>query len=150
MKTQIPYLIATMIAAALQSQAATQPQAPMQPQVAAQPQAAAQPPADASAPVYLPDGRMVFPAQYREWIFLTCGLDMNYSATAPMPGQSMFDNVFVNPEAYREFLLTGTWPERTMLVKEMRGGAQKGSINKHGKFQTTELMDVEVHVRYRP
>ena len=132
---------AILIAAAVQSQAVTQSPA------AAQPQAAAPVPADASGPAYLPDGRMVFPAQYREWIFLTSGLDMNYSVTAPMPGQSMFDNVFVNPEAYREFLLTGTWPERTMLVKEMRGGAEKGSINKHGRFQTTELMDVEVHVK---
>jgi hypothetical protein len=102
---------------------------------------------DASILGYLPDGRMVYPAHYREWLFLTSGLDMNYSDGAAMPGHSMFDNVFVNPEAYREFLRTGTWPDHTILVKEMHGAAEKGSINKHGKFQTEELMAVEVHVK---
>jgi len=141
MKSHILGLIAIVTAAAFLLEAAAQPQA------VALPQAAVQRSAVASSPAYLPDGRMIFPAQYREWIFLTSGLDMNYSATGSMQGHSMFDNVFVNPEAYREFLLTGTWPERTMLVKEMRGGAEKGSINKHGKFQNGEPMAVEVHVK---
>jgi len=102
---------------------------------------------DPSTSEYLPDGRMIYPAHYREWLFLTSGLDMNYSEGVPMQGHSMFDNVFVNPEAYQAFLSTGTWPEHTILVKEMRGAAEKGSINKHGKFQTEELMAVEVHVK---
>jgi Cytochrome P460 len=110
-----------------------------------QPHATAQSTSDSSAAAFLPDGRLVYPAQYRDWIFLTSGLNMSYSAA--MVGHSMFDNVFVNPEAYREFLRTGTWPEHTLLVKETRTAAEKGSINKHGKFQTGEVMGVEVHVK---
>jgi hypothetical protein len=60
---------------------------------------------------------------------------------------SMFDNVFVNPEAYRAFVATGTWPDKTMLVLEARMAGSKGSINKTGHYQTGEVMAREVHVK---
>ena len=104
-------------------------------------------PTDASTPAFLPDGRLTYPRQYREWIFLSSGLDMSYTNTPAMAGSSMFDNVFVNPEAYHEFLRTGTWPDHTLLVMESRGGSTKGSINKRGQFQTDDFMGVEVHVK---
>ena len=59
----------------------------------------------------------------------------------------MFDNVFVNPEAYKAFVETGTWPDKTVLVLEGRGAEGKGSINKSGNYQGTETMGVEVHVK---
>ncbi len=65
------------------------------------------------APAYAQNGDMLPPAHYREWIYLTSGMDMSYSPKAmDMGGMSMFDNVFVNPDAYRSFLSTGTWPDR--------------------------------------
>jgi hypothetical protein len=100
----------------------------------------------AEAPVYTADGRLVPPPDYREWIFLTSGLDMSYRARSGMD-MHMFDNVFVKPQAYREFLRTGTWPDRTVLVTEVRGARSKGSINQHGQFQTTEAMGLEIHVK---
>jgi hypothetical protein len=60
---------------------------------------------------------------------------------------SMFDNVFAEPSAYRAFRETGTWPDGTVLVMEVRGASDKGSINKSGHFQTADLMGMEVHVR---
>jgi len=111
----------------------------------------ADPPAAASPgdskPAYTPDGRMKFPQSYREWLFLSSGLDMSYSKSADMQDHSMFDNVFVDPTAYRSFLQTGTWPEETLLVMEVRGATGKGSINQHGKFQAGTPMGVEVHVK---
>jgi hypothetical protein len=89
---------------------------------------------------------LVLPTSYREWIYLTSGFDMSYSAAA-MPGHHMFDNVFVAPSAYRAFLATGTWPDKTLLVLEARGAKDKGSINKHGNFQGEEVMGREVHVK---
>jgi hypothetical protein len=100
-----------------------------------------------AAPVYTADGRLNFPSDYREWIFLTSGIDMSYNKAAASMGHSMFDNVFVPAEFYREFLRTGTWPERTILVMESRVAAEKGSINQRGKFQTAEMMGVEAHVK---
>lgn len=99
------------------------------------------------SPVYTADGQLVFPAKYREWIYLTSGVDMSYSPDPMMMGHSMFDNVFVNPEAYRAFLETGTWPDKTMLVLEFRKAGTKASINKAGHYQTDELMGREIHVK---
>jgi len=100
------------------------------------------------APAYAPNGDLLPPANYREWIYLTSGIDMSYSPKATgMGGMSMFDNVFVNPEAYRSFLETGTWPDKTVMVLEGREARSKGSINERGHFQAVEVMDIEVHVK---
>jgi hypothetical protein len=96
--------------------------------------------------VFTADGRMKYPENYREWVFLSSGLDMSYREKGDM-GHSMFDNVFAQPQAYREFLKTGTWPDGTVLAMESRGATQKGSINQTGKFQNEDLMGVEVHVK---
>ena len=100
-----------------------------------------------TAPEYTRDGQMKLPAHYREWIYLTTGFDMSYSATAMPMDHHMFDNVFVNPDAYRAFTKTGSWPEHTVLVLEGRGAADKGSINKRGNYQAGDVMDIEVHVK---
>ncbi len=106
-----------------------------------------QAPSSAQVPTYTADGQLIFPAQYREWIYLTSGVDMSYSPNAMKMGHSMFDNVFVNPAAYKAFLRTGTWPDKTMLVLEARVAGSNASINKSGHFQTSELMGKEVHVK---
>src|SRR5215467_15253627 len=100
----------------------------------------------ANAPAYTSDGSLKFPKNYREWIYLTSGLDMSYR---PMGGMdhSMFDNVFVNPEAYKVFVETGTWPDKTMLVLEGRRAEGKGSINQAGNYQSTDVHGFEVHVK---
>jgi hypothetical protein len=102
----------------------------------------------AHAPIYAADGRLLPLTGYREWIYLTSGLDMSYAPRAAgMSGHSMFDNVFVNPESYRSFLQTGTWPDRTVFVLEMREAESKVSINKAGHSQSEEIMALEVHVK---
>src|ERR1700683_195713 len=98
-------------------------------------------------PTYTADGRLMFPANYREWVYLTSGIDMSYSPNAMGMDHSMFDNVFVNPDAYKAFQQTGTWPDKTMLVLEVRVAGSQASINKSGHYQTSELMGREVHVK---
>jgi hypothetical protein len=98
-------------------------------------------------PAYDSAGRLQPPLKYREWVFLTSGIDMSYTARPAMDDGSMFDNVFVNPAAYRAFLETGTWPDKTMLVLENRGAKSRGSINQKGSFQSGQIMGFEVHVR---
>ena len=99
------------------------------------------------APAYTPDGSLVAPAHYREWIYLTSGIDMSYTAQTGNTDHSMFDNVFVNPTSYRSFLATGTWPDKTTMVLEVRGAENPISINKHGHTQSTEIMGMEIHVK---
>jgi hypothetical protein len=95
-------------------------------------------------PQYTGDNHLLRPADYRDWIFLSSGLGMSYSAQA---GHEMFTNVFVPQWAYQEFLKSGKWPEKTMFVVEERGATSKGSINKVGHYQTTELMGIGVEVK---
>jgi Cytochrome P460 len=101
----------------------------------------------AAQPAYTPDGSMVLPAQYREWVYLSTGLDMSYSAAAMQMDHSTFDNVFADPVAWRAFQQTGHWPDGTMLALEVRGAQTNGSINKRGHFQAGAVMGLEVHVR---
>jgi len=99
-----------------------------------------------SGPEYTADGQLKLPGNYRRWVYLTTGFDMSYNPTLNM-GHHMFDNVFVNPEAYESFLQTGTWPDKAMLVLEGRMGEDKDSINKKGSYQGTEVMGIEIHVK---
>lgn len=101
--------------------------------------------AAADSPSYAANGDLLPPIGYRQWTYLTSGLGMSY--TPQPPSMVMFDNVFVNPSAYRSFLATGTWPDKTMLVLEVRQAREKGSINQHGHYQGTEIMGFEVHVK---
>ena len=98
-----------------------------------------------TGPEYTSDGQLRLPKNYREWVYLSSGFDMGYN-----PGEQrerhVFDNVFVNPEAWRGFLASGKWPDKTVLVLEFRRAENVGSINKQGNFQTAALR-VEAHVK---
>ncbi len=102
-------------------------------------------PSDSSpdGPHYVADGKLVLPADYREWVFLSSSIDMSYNAT-PV---HQFDNVFAPRAAYRAFLKTGAWPDKTVLILENRGAASKGSITKSGQFQNGEVIGLEAHVK---
>jgi Cytochrome P460 len=101
---------------------------------------------DAADPHYTKDGQLQLPEHYREWVYLTSGFDMSYTPSMQMDGHHMFDNLFVNPAAYRAFLKTGTWPEKTVLVLEGRAAQGKGSINQNGNYQG-QVTAIEVHVK---
>ena len=97
-------------------------------------------------PAYTADGQLKLPEKYREWVFLASGLDMSYDPKPAPMGMGMFNNVFVNPEAYKVYQATGHWPEGTELVLENRGAEGAKSINKLGRTQSSEIMGLEVHV----
>ena len=88
----------------------------------------------AQQPVFKGD-KLARPENYREWIFLSSGLGMTYSGE-PDHREPAFDNVFVSPEAYRSFVKTGAWPEKTIFILEVRDSATNGSINKGGHYQS--------------
>jgi hypothetical protein len=99
----------------------------------------------AAAPAYTADGRLEFPKSYRTWVYLSSGLDMSYLPLA-FRAMSTFGNVFVNREAYDGFLATGTWPDKTVLVLEVRRAEQNASINRGGRSQG-DVVRTEVHVK---
>lgn len=99
-----------------------------------------------SGPANSRDAQLNFPEHYRDWVYLSTGFDMSYHPATQM-NHHMFDNVFANPEAYKAFVATGAWPDKTMLVLEVRGAEGKGSINQKGNYQGTAVMGLEVHVK---
>ncbi len=101
--------------------------------------------AEPAGPTYTADGKLNFPKDYRSWVWLSSGFDMSYVAGASSD-MHMFDNVFVDPKAYAAFQATGTWPDKTVLVLEVRKAEQNGSINKAGRFQTSR-MGAEIHIK---
>jgi hypothetical protein len=101
----------------------------------------------ADGPRYNDKGELLFPANYREWVFLSSGLAMNYGPLAAKADDApRFDNVFASPAAYKSFLETGTWPDQTVLLIEVRASSSKGSINQSGHFQS-ELLGLEAEVK---
>ena len=105
---------------------------------------AAAPESDSGKPEYTSDNQLLPPRNFREWIFLSSGLGMSYSAGSS--DHVMFTNVFVPQWAYAEFIKSGKWPDKTVFVVEERGSETKGSINKVGHFQT-DLMGYGVEVK---
>ena len=104
--------------------------------VAAPPKTAAQ---------YTADGKFIFPTDYRTWVYLSTGVDMSYRDTAPGTAHA-FDSVFVDRPSYDAYMKTGTWPNGTVMVLEVRKAQSKGSINQAGMFQT-DYLAAEVHVK---
>lgn len=100
---------------------------------------------------YTPEGELMKPADFREWVFLGSGLGMTYTPPEARPAAAAnrppaFTNVYVNPSSYREFMKTGTWPDQTMLILEIRASASEGSINLGGRYQTG-LLAIEANVK---
>jgi hypothetical protein len=100
--------------------------------------------AGSGKPQYTGDHHLLRPENYREWIYLSSGLGMNYSPVST--DHIMFTNVFVPPWAYAEFLNSGKWPDKTIFVVEERFSESKGSIVKGGHFQG-DLMGIGVEVK---
>lgn len=104
-------------------------------------------PAASDQPQYNAKGELLFPANYREWVFLSSGLGMTYDGPADKaPADPNFDNVFAAPSAYKGFLATGKWPDKTVLMIEVRGSLSKGSINQSGHFQN-DVRGIEAEVK---
>ena len=104
--------------------------------------------AGSAGPQFTADNQLVTPTDYREWIFLSSGLGMTYGpiGETSRDANPMFDTVFVTPAAYRSFMKTGKWPEKTMFVLEVRASQSHGSINNGGHYQT-DRMGFEAEVK---
>src|SRR3954463_16109623 len=100
-----------------------------------------------NVPRYNAKGNMVRPENYREWVYLSSGLGMNYGpGAAGANAAPAFTNVFANPESYKGFMKTGKWPDKTMFALEIYGSATHSNPNKTGHFQDS-FMGLEFNVK---
>jgi hypothetical protein len=101
------------------------------------------------SPEYTADGQLKLPEHFREWVWLTSDF---HAASDPANMQAgehrLFNNVFVNPEAYKAFLQTGTWPDKTMLVVEQRAPEDIVSPNPNAKGNAqSSVLGLAMHVK---
>jgi len=94
-------------------------------------------------PTYVNGMNLVKPANYREWVFIGSGLGLTYEQGA---SGNTFTNVFVNPAAYRGFMSTGRWPDKSVFVLEFRASGTEAPPNTTGRFQT-RLVGLEAEVK---
>jgi hypothetical protein len=88
---------------------------------------------------------MAVPDNYRQWVFLTSSLDLDYNTAAPR-SEHMLDNVFVDPKAFAAFQKTGAWPVGSILIKENRFAESTGTLSKAGQFQAG-VKNLEIHIK---
>jgi hypothetical protein len=96
-------------------------------------------------PQYTNDNRLMRPLNYRNWIYLSGSLGLQYEPGAS-PADPAFENVYVNPSAYGEFMKSGKWPDKTIFVLEIRRSMDKGSFAQGGRYQG-ELLRIEAAVK---
>jgi len=95
------------------------------------------------------DGKLLKPADYREWVLIGTGLNMAYGPLLEARAdQPPFTNVFVEPVVYREFLKSGVWPNGTMFVLEIRSSVpvNKSTTGNNGYYQG-EVLGIEAEIK---
>ncbi len=98
---------------------------------------------------YTPEGDLIKPENYREWVTIGTGLNMVYGPARDSAGSAPpFTNVFVSPAAYRGFLANGSWPDKTVFVLEIRASVPVNAVKNgnNGYFQG-ELLGIEAEVK---
>ena len=102
---------------------------------------------DTERPKFTADGELIpFGADvYREWIFVGTPItpnDLN-NGEAAFPE---FHNVYINPSAWREWKRSGTFPEGTVMVKELTSVGAKQATSGSGYFEG-EFTGLEISVK---
>src|SRR2546426_11528082 len=87
------------------------------------------PPED-QLPRFTPSGQLLPPVGWEAWVMVGSSTGLSYAAAPPpaagaAPG--MFHNVYVQPWAYREFVRTGAFPERSMFVLSFYEASRKSA-----------------------
>ena len=91
---------------------------------------------DTEKPKYTADGELIpfSPDVYREWIWVGEPLTPNV-LNPPEANFPEFHDVYINPTAWREWKKSGTFPEGTVLIKELTSVGSKKAVSGNGYFQ---------------
>jgi hypothetical protein len=109
---------------------------------------AAEPPS-ASGLSYTEDGKLMRPANYREWVTIGTGLNMTYGPAAKLTRNTpAYTNVLVSPVAYRAFLGTGAWPDKMVFMLEIRAAMPVNAVkNGNNSYFQGEVLGIEAEVK---
>ncbi len=102
------------------------------------------------AAIFNDKGELVLPEGFREWVFIGAPLTPN-GLNNGKAGFPEYHHVYVNPDAYAVYEKTGSFPDGTVIAKELvslqKGGFKDGSKNAPSgrgffahKFQGMDVM----------
>jgi len=109
-----------------------------------------QDPPDDQLPQFAQRDQLVKPVGWEAWVMVGASTGLSYAAAPPpaagaAPG--MFHNVYVQPWAYREFVRTGAFPQRTMFVLSFYEASRKSTPARAGFFEGDRVPAIEVHLK---
>lgn len=100
---------------------------------------------------YDEDGRLLRPFGYEKWVVVGTSIGLGYSdgdkSDPANPGT--FHNVYLQPEAFDHYVLTGTFPEKTVFIvtnNQSRPAKTEGSVSRKG-FVASATSGMEVAVK---
>jgi hypothetical protein len=105
--------------------------------------------ADKPAAVFDGKDTLLRPEGYREWVFVGSSLGLRYDQNAEKGSTNdatRFNNVYLNPAAYREFSRTAKFPDGTVFVLEIASAETKKEPGLQGSFQK-EFVALEAAVK---
>jgi cytochrome P460 len=107
------------------------------------------PPED-QLPRFAQRDQLVKPVGWEAWVMVGASTGLSYAAAPPpaagaAPG--MFHNVYVQPWAYREFVRTGAFPQRTMFVLSFYEASRKSTPARAGFYEGDRVPAIEVHLK---
>ena len=88
-----------------------------------------------TAPQYDSSGALLRPKSYETWIFVGSSTGLTYEPGMESRGAGEFHDVYIRPESYREYAITGKFPEKTVLVLALYPPEEKVSPAKAGYFE---------------
>jgi hypothetical protein len=97
-------------------------------------------PGASADPQYDKNGELKRPADFRTWIFVGANIGLQYRKDSPVTAQREqdrhkgptfgdFHNIYIRPESYEQYLKTGKFPERTVLVIDDYESKEKDQQN---------------------
>lgn len=107
-----------------------------------------------AGPIFEGKNTLLRPVNFREWIYVGTSRGLSYAPNPPAQNQAsitgstneLYRNVYINPEAYREFAKTGKFPEGTTLVMEKALADTKREPGLQGSYEK-EFVGLEVSVK---
>ena len=88
-----------------------------------------------SGPQYDSTGALIRPKNFETWVFVGASTGLSYQEASKPSGMGSFHNVYLRPEAYKTYLETGQFPEKTMLILAIYDPAQKVEPAHGGYFE---------------
>jgi hypothetical protein len=90
-------------------------------------------PGSGDKPEYTSGGALLFPKDFKKWIFVGSNLGLSYKKNLPTTtlretarlSSAQFHNVYISPTAYFAFVERKVFPDGTMLVMEVFEAADK-------------------------